>query len=248
MSKQSDFIGVIAPLARAEFLNRDRWVLPSVCIAQAALESGWNLKAKTLFGIKGTGSKLKTNEYINGKYVTTTASFKAYPNLAAAVHGYYDLITGNSRYSGAVNNLNYETAVMAIARGGYATAPNYANSVLSIIRGYNLAQYDNRTIKAEHKSATDGVAQRVIRGEFGNGLDRTNALKANGYDPDEVQEEVNKLLGATSKPKAKESIDEIARKVIRGEFGNGQARTNALKAAGYDPKAVQNRVNQLLKG
>lgn len=247
MGKEQDFINAIAPLARAEYLNRDRWVLPSVCIAQAALESGWNVKAKTLFGIKGSGTKLKTQEYINGKYVTTTASFKAYPNLASAVHGYYDLITGNSRYSGAVNQVNYELAVMAIANGGYATAPNYASCVLQIIRSYNITQYDDRSVKDVHKSAQDGVAQRVIRGEFGNGLDRTNALKAAGYDPDEVQAEVNRILGATSTPKTA-NLDDVARKVIRGEYGNGQARINALKAAGYDPNEVQAEVNALLKG
>lgn len=48
----TNFINTIGVLARNEFLSRDRWVLPSVCIAQAALESGWNLNAKTLFGIR----------------------------------------------------------------------------------------------------------------------------------------------------------------------------------------------------
>lgn len=38
--KTTNFINTIGVLARNEFLSRDRWVLPSVCIAQAALESG----------------------------------------------------------------------------------------------------------------------------------------------------------------------------------------------------------------
>jgi LysM repeat protein len=38
------------------------------------------------------------------------------------------------------------------------------------------------------------VAQRVIRGEFGNGVIRTILLKQQGYDPDEVQRIVNKIL------------------------------------------------------
>ena len=66
MSK-NEFITTVGTLAMAEKANRSRWVLPSVCIAQAALESGWNLKANTLFGIKGNGKNLKTTEYINGK-------------------------------------------------------------------------------------------------------------------------------------------------------------------------------------
>ena len=42
------------------------------------------------------------------------------------------------------------------------------------------------------------------------------------------------------------SIDELAREVIQGKWGNGQDRKKRLTAAGYDYYAVQNRVNQML--
>ena len=42
------------------------------------------------------------------------------------------------------------------------------------------------------------------------------------------------------------SIDEIAREVIRGDWGNGADRRNSLIAAGYDYAAVQTKVNELL--
>ncbi len=67
--KTNNFINTIGVLARNEFLSRNRWVLPSVCIAQAALESGWNLNVKTLFGIKGKGFTATTSEYYDGHYV-----------------------------------------------------------------------------------------------------------------------------------------------------------------------------------
>lgn len=189
MSKQTDFIGAIAPLAQAEKQNRARWVLPSVCIAQAALESGWNVKARTLFGIKGRGANLKTVEYINGKYVNTTASFKAYPNLAAAVHGYYDLITGSSRYAGAVNQSDALAAITAIKNGGYATDPSYVSKIMSIINQYNLRQFDYVPTYN-----LDDIARKVIRGEFGNGQDRVNRLRNAGYDANAVQKRVNEML------------------------------------------------------
>ena len=50
----------------------------------------------------------------------------------------------------------------------------------------------------------------------------------------------------TSKPQLK-SIDEIAKEVIRGKWGNGSERKNRLAQAGYDYNAVQKRVNQLMK-
>lgn len=42
------------------------------------------------------------------------------------------------------------------------------------------------------------------------------------------------------------SIDDIAHEVIDGLWGNGRTRTTNLKKAGYDPKIIQKRVNELL--
>lgn len=42
------------------------------------------------------------------------------------------------------------------------------------------------------------------------------------------------------------SIEDLAREVIRGEWGNGQERVDRLTAAGYDYDAIQARVNTLL--
>ena len=43
-------------------------------------------------------------------------------------------------------------------------------------------------------------------------------------------------------------LTEVANRVIRGEFGNGVTRTILLKQQGYDPDAVQKKVNQILLG
>lgn len=44
------------------------------------------------------------------------------------------------------------------------------------------------------------------------------------------------------------SIDQVARDVIAGRYGNGTARKNAITKAGYDYNAVQARVNEILGG
>jgi N-acetyl-anhydromuramyl-L-alanine amidase AmpD len=44
----------------------------------------------------------------------------------------------------------------------------------------------------------------------------------------------------------KKSVAEVAKEVIAGKWGNGDTRTSKLKAAGYDPKAVQAEVNKQL--
>ena len=52
----------------------------------------------------------------------------------------------------------------------------------------------------------------------------------------------------TSKPQpVLKSVDEVAREVIAGKWGNGADRKARLTQAGYDYNTVQARVNQLLK-
>ena len=44
------------------------------------------------------------------------------------------------------------------------------------------------------------------------------------------------------------SVDEVAREVIRGEWGNGSDRRQRLEAVGYNYDTVQDRVNAILTG
>lgn len=50
-----------------------------------------------------------------------------------------------------------------------------------------------------------------------------------------------------SSTSTKKSVEEIAKEVINGKWGNGQDRKNRLTAAGYNYSEVQAKVNQLLK-
>lgn len=59
-----------------------------------------------------------------------------------------------------------------------------------------------------------------------------------------IAAEVNSRLSA----QPAKSVDEVAREVIRGEWGNGSDRRQRLKAAGYDYDTVQDRVNDILTG
>lgn len=46
----------------------------------------------------------------------------------------------------------------------------------------------------------------------------------------------------------KKTIDELAHEVLEGKWGNGEERKRRLEAAGYDYRAVQDRVNELVSG
>lgn len=154
----ADFIDKLSKLAVAEYKKRKKagrkWVLPSVCIAQAALETGWGtsplmVKANAYFGIKaGTSWKgmvysTKTQEFYNGRdYTTITDLFRAYGSLKDSVADYFDLITGLDRYSGACNQQDARKCIQAVKDGGYATSPAYVTNVMSIINQYGLTKYD----------------------------------------------------------------------------------------------------------
>ncbi|MQN00507.1 MAG: LysM peptidoglycan-binding domain-containing protein [bacterium LCO1.1] len=51
----------------------------------------------------------------------------------------------------------------------------------------------------------------------------------------------------TPEPAPKKTVDELAKEVIDGLWGNGAERKNRLTAAGYDYATVQAKVNELLK-
>lgn len=55
-----------------------------------------------------------------------------------------------------------------------------------------------------------------------------------------------KYAAASSKPAATKTVEELAKEVLAGSWGNGDDRKARLTAAGYDYNAVQARVNQLV--
>lgn len=95
------------------------------------------------------------------------------------------------------------------------------------------------------KKSVDEIAKEVINGKWGNGDARKKALTDAGYDYTAVQTKVNSLLSGST-ASASKSIDELAKEVIQGKWGNGQDRVNSLTKAGYDYNAVQKKVNQML--
>lgn len=159
-----EFIQKLGTLAVKEANNRiaqgKGFVLPSVCIAQSAIETGWGTagimtRANAFFGIKAGGSwtgavyRADTWEVANGEAYNTTANFRAYDSLEASVRDYFDLIGNSTRYS---NSLSYGSnmslwktpreCIHAIWSGGYATDTLYVEKIMNTINARNLVQYD----------------------------------------------------------------------------------------------------------
>lgn len=111
----------------------------------------------------------------------------------------------------------------------------------------------------------DEVAKEVLDGKYGNGEERKKKLAEAGYDYKAVQNRVNELVKETKpveptpepdptpstpkeepKPTPKFTTEEMAQKVINGEYGNGDERKKKLEAEGYNYKEIQNAVNKAL--
>ena len=108
----------------------------------------------------------------------------------------------------------------------------------------NLSSASTPTTPSTSKT-TEEVAKEVIAGKWGNGEDRKQRLTAAGYNYSLIQSKVNELMGAYT-PAPSKSIDELAREVIAGNWGNGEDRKQRLKAAGYNYSEIQNRVNEMM--
>jgi flagellar protein FlgJ len=144
--QQQAFLDSIAPWARqaAEQLG----VAPELVQAHAALESGWGQRplrveggasSHNLFGIKagprwnGATGDSTTTEYVNGAALTTRERFRAYPDAASAFQDYARVLLDNPRYRSALNTGNDAQAfAQGLARGGYATDPDYASKLARI--------------------------------------------------------------------------------------------------------------------
>lgn len=175
-----DFIKRVAPIAQRKASSRDKWSLPSVCIAQCCCESAYGtspkmIAANAILGIKVGKNKVhfgkawkdkaystKTKECYDGKtFVNITDMFRAYDSISDAIEDYYDMLASCSRYNGCINQPNPQICITAIKNGGYATDPLYINKIMSIVSKYNLTQYDSIVTGNKTQNGEDIMSVRI---------------------------------------------------------------------------------------
>jgi flagellum-specific peptidoglycan hydrolase FlgJ len=114
-----------------------------VILAQSALESNWGrtVKGNAYFGIKGksaTGNSttFSTHEVtLSGQKVSEVDEFRAYASYAEAADDYASLI--RRKFPAAFGYRNDpEKFAETVARQGYATDPQYAKKLKSIIHSH----------------------------------------------------------------------------------------------------------------
>lgn len=134
----------------AEEASRATGVPAHLMLGQAALESGWGKReikaadgtpSNNLFGIKATGNwdgkvvEATTTEYINGVKQKRIEKFRAYDSYADSFKDFANLMRNNPRYENVMSNLqNVNGYAQAMQKAGYATDPNYAAKLASVIQ------------------------------------------------------------------------------------------------------------------
>jgi flagellar protein FlgJ len=142
-----EFIQWLGPAARD--LCRKYSLLASVCVAQGALESGWGqyiIGQYNLFGRKWNGAgayvEKTTQEYLDGEWQTIVDRFQDYANLEEAVEDWCILLTEEPVYALCLDyRFDLEQFVQMLGPI-YATDPDYAGKLLSIVRTYRLEEWD----------------------------------------------------------------------------------------------------------
>ncbi len=118
----------------------------SITLAQGLLESRAGLsdlavRGNNHFGIKchgWTGRKTYHDDDEAGE------CFRAYDNARQSYEDHSRFLSQNSRYARlfSLDRTDYRGWAKGLKACGYATNPNYANSLIGIIETYGLSQYD----------------------------------------------------------------------------------------------------------
>jgi flagellum-specific peptidoglycan hydrolase FlgJ len=146
-----DFISAVTPAARASMQSTK--IPASFTVAEGALESGWGAsqlaqQAFNLFGVKADPSwhgptwSMQTREFLNGNWVMVPAVWRKYSDWLGSISDHAQFLIVNPRYRPAFAYTSGTTFAQAIAAAGYATDPQYATKIISIIKAHNLSQLD----------------------------------------------------------------------------------------------------------
>ncbi|MDR0207027.1 MAG: glucosaminidase domain-containing protein [Bacteroidales bacterium] len=156
MSKEKKFIDQYSEAIVLSTLGTP--LLPSVKMAQAALETGWGRstvgEAKNLFGIKASGSfspywkgnaiTASTKENYGDGNISIVDKFRAYSSIQDSIKDHSHLLLTLSRYARVRDAQTPEEQAKALQSCGYATDPGYANKLINIIKQYNLETLDEK--------------------------------------------------------------------------------------------------------
>jgi hypothetical protein len=234
-----------------------QWPVSELTWREGARLAGW-LFAKVI------GARPSTSNLVQHKHWKATACAGPYMDtvwdqfIAVAQQAYDFFKSGGSAPSPppppSPGGKSISQLADEVIAGHWGNNPTRSNRLRS-------AGYDPAAVQAEvnrklggnaggvpvpSRKTNEQLANEVLAGAWGNGDDRERRLTQAGYNYAAVQAVVNQRLGGGAPAAHRPSINEIARQVIRGQWGNGVERRRRLEGAGYNYAAVQAEVNRLV--
>ena len=203
---------------------------PELVAAQWALESGYGKHVSgthNYFGLKGSGTATKTQEFINGQMVSMVDSFIDFPDLLSCVrylvHRWHcDYVA----YKGCNSAANRNEAAKWLVKDGYATDPDYADKLIKLMSEHGApAKATSVLLKVPYEAQNDNKSGTGYRECFSSSC----AMIAKFYGKVKSDDEYN---------------------AIRGKFGDttdSQAQLAALRSLGLQARFVTNCAPGLLE-
>ena len=224
-TEQKNFIEKIAAAVN-KYKDGYNIKVASPIIAQAIIESGWGesqlaAKYNNYFG-------LKCGSAWTGKSVNMATSEEYTPGVHTNIRDNFRVFDSlEDGVKGYFEFINYS---------------RYAN-----LKGVTDPETYVKNIKADGYATSSTYVSTLINAIKSYNLTQYDNGGSGNATHSAVQAKVNQLVNGTPATPQKKSVEEVAREVIRGKWGNGADRKNRLTAAGYSYSAVQAKVNQLMK-
>lgn len=249
---EEERIKIVAPIYQQ--CQTDTGMLASVGLAQFCLESGYAttdlaVNANNMHGMKKSlsGNTWKNSKW-DGKSVYTkvteeqdskgnvtriTAQFRKYTSIKDSVYDRAAYFIGAKkgsalRYPNINKMTDYKKQIEAIKKGGYATDVKYVDKLVSIVKKWNLDQYDAKAVLEIIPSPSASDLLVLQSGD-------------NGEEVKTLQKKLNTLMGYGLK--------------IDGDFGSGtkNAVISFQKKFNLDPDGAvgaltRSRIDDLSKG
>jgi flagellar protein FlgJ len=166
-----DFIASLYPFAKE--VESKTGIDARLMLAQSALETGWGkhpiLKKDgspsfNLFGIKansaweGEAAEITTTEFRGGLAMKEQANFRTYSSYEDSFNDYAQFLRTNDRYQDALAISDQPKAfAKELQDAGYATDPNYAEKIGSIVDRYFEGLSSERPKLTEGSSTKTGL-------------------------------------------------------------------------------------------
>ena len=157
--------------------------------------------------------------------------------LASNFHNYFGLKCGSSWKGKSVNMKTFEefkAGTLTQISDNFRVFDNLDSGVKGYLDFINTKRYSNLKNVSSPKEYLHNI--------------KNDGYATSSTYVDSVMKIVTSYNLTSYDSKISKSLEEIAKEVIAGKWGNGNERKIALTKAGYDYSTIQSLVNKLLKG